>query len=157
MRGPKPSRSLWRRPAVFTAAAAGLSLLAPPARAGPFAQVWVGGLAHDVTHLGGGGEGGLGDVLLEVDTARPALLRPLGTPRIGLTLAANAAGRSDLASLGLVWDRRLAGRLYGSVDLGFAVTNGLVRPRAGGQGAGDFRNRLLLGSHVLFREALGVE
>ena len=64
---------------------------------------------------------------------------------------------SELASGGLVWDHRLVGQVYGSLDVGLGVTNGLIDPRAGPVGAYDLKHRLLLGSSVLFREAPGIE
>lgn len=143
---------------VAALAAAGFAaLVAAPAAAAGLDQIWIGGLAHDVVHQGGDMESGTQDVSLELDSRRPSILRPLGAPRVGLALAANSAGHSSLASLSLVWDRRLAGRLYGTFDFGLGVTNGLVGPRAGAQGVSDFQHRLLLGSHVLFREAVGLE
>ena len=129
---------------------------ATSSHAGAIDQVWVGAFAHSVTHSNRL-EGGTQDIFFEVDTARPRALRALGAPRVGIAIAANTAGHSDLASLGLVWDHQLSGRLYGSVDFGFGVTDGLIRPRAGAQGVSDFETRLLLGSHVLFRVAAGLD
>jgi hypothetical protein len=92
-------------------------------------------------------------VSVEIDASRPPVLRLLGAPRVNIVAALGFAGRTDRASAALVWDHRLFGQLYGSIDLGLGVSNGLIDPRS----ASDFRNRLLLGSSVLFREAPRIE
>src|SRR5690349_10455080 len=108
---PVPDPTGWwemTRSAVSAAAGAACAvILAAPARGAPVDQIWAGGFAHDVTHLGGDMESGSQDFLLEIDSRRPRLLRPLGAPRVGLAVAVNSAGKSSFASLSLVWDRRL--------------------------------------------------
>jgi hypothetical protein len=144
-----------RLPVVLCAVALATSPAA--ARAGVIDEIWAGGLAHDLNDFDHGKESDSGDVQIEVDTARPAALRPLGAPRVNLVLAVNSAGHSDLASAGLTWDHRIFRQLYGSVDFGLGVTDGLLSPPPGPTGAEDERNRLLLGSRVLFREAAGLD
>jgi hypothetical protein len=126
-------------------------------RAGVLDEVWVGGLAHNVNDIGHGKESGTEDVQFEVDSARPSLLRFLGAPRVNAVLELNSAGLSNFGGVGLVWDHRLIDRLYGSIDLGIGLTDGVVRPPPGWEGAQIERNRLWLGSKVLFREAVGVD
>lgn len=137
--------------------ACALALGAGRANAGPIDEVWVGVLAHDVADLGRGKESGTEDVLIELDSRSPSALRVVGSPRINVAVSLNSAGHSNLASAGLVWDHRLISRLYGSLDFGMGLSDGLVGPRSGPQGAQDIRERLLLGSSLLFREALGLQ
>jgi hypothetical protein len=144
----------WRIRLAGAAAGCAAGLAAAPALAQDFHQVWLGGLAHNVA---GGAESGTADVLLEVETAKPRALRPIGAPRLSLSLAANPEGHSNLASFGLVWDRRLTGRLSATFGFGLGFSNGLVEPRSGLHAESDRENRLLLGSHVLFREAVGLD
>lgn len=146
-----------RRPRDLAFFALALALAASRAHAGPIDEIWIGVLAHDVSDIGRGKESGTADLLVELDSKPPSGLRFLGAPRLNAAVSLNSAGRSDLASVGLVWDPRLFSRLYGSFDLGLGLTNGLISPRSGSQGAEDFRHRLLLGSSVLFREAVGVQ
>jgi hypothetical protein len=127
------------------------------ARAGVLDEVWIGGLAHDVTDIGNGKESGTADVQLEVDSTRPSLLRFLGAPRLNAVLALNSAGLSNFGAVGLTWDHRLVGRIYGSIDLGIGLTDGVTSPPPGWAGAQIERNRLWLGSKVLFREAVGAD
>lgn len=124
--------------------------------AGPIDEVSVGGYMHDVTNLGGGVESNLQDVQIELDSARPSLLRPLGAPRVNVTVAFNGARKSDMASAGLVWDHRVIGRLYATFDVGLALTDGVINPQPGLANRNPYP-RLLLGSSVLFREAPGLE
>jgi lipid A 3-O-deacylase len=133
-----------------------LALVPPPARAeGLVDQVWIGGFAHDIVHVGGGRESGSTDFQVEADSQRPALLRGIGAPRLNATFSANSAGQTNFGSVGLTWDRGLTSRLRGSFDLGVALTDGVtgahLRP------GDDTHGRLLLGSKALFREALGLD
>ncbi|HEX4199434.1 MAG TPA: acyloxyacyl hydrolase [Caulobacteraceae bacterium] len=120
-------------------------------------EVSVTGLAHDVNDINHGKENGTADIQLEVDSARPAILRIIGAPRVNAFVALNSAGRTNSAGAGLVWDHKLFGQLYGSLDLGLAANDGVSNARLGPAGAYDRQHRLLLGSKVLFREALGLE
>lgn len=133
-----------------------LALFATPASAGIVDQVWIGGFAHDVNDIGAV-EGGTWDATIELDSGRPQLLRPIGAPRVNLVAALNTAGKTSLYSVGLTWDRRLFSQLYGSLDLGLGGSNGLIRARPWPQGLLDGENRLILGSRILFREAVGLE
>ena len=88
----------------------------------------------------------------------PSLLRFLGAPHINGVFAVNSAGETNFGSVGLVWDHRLFRQLYGSVDFGIGLTDGVADPPKSGPSADyDQAHRLLLGSKVLFREALGVD
>jgi lipid A 3-O-deacylase len=145
-----------RKPALLAAAALALALPAA-ARADVIDEISVGGFSHDVSDVGRGKESGSADVQLEVDTTRPPLLRVLGAPRVNAFVAVNSAGHTDSGGAGLVWDHQLFDRLYGSIDLGLAVNDGVLSAPLGP--AGDFNraHRVLLGSHLLFREALALE
>ena len=99
-----------------------------------------------------GKESNTTDVQLEVDTAQPGALRFLGAPHLNATLALNTAGKTDFGSVGLAWDKRLIGSLYGSLQFGIGDSDGVTRPSSDPKD----RDRLLLGSKVLFREAGGV-
>jgi lipid A 3-O-deacylase len=143
---------------VGAAVAAVLLLMLPVvASADVIDEVSVTGLAHDVSDIGHGKENGTEDIQLEVDTTRPQLLRFLGAPRINAFIALNTAGRTNSAGAGLVWDHRLFGPIYASADLGLAVNDGVTDAALGPAGVYDREHRLLLGSRVLFREALGLE
>lgn len=132
--------------------------MAPAAHAGGLLdEVWVGAAAHDYTDIGAGKESGTTDAWLEIDSGRPRLLRFMGAPRLNLTAAFNSRGESNAAAAGFVWDHRLAGRLYGSLDLGFGLTDGVTNPPPGPAGIPVARRRLLLGSKALFREAVGLD
>jgi lipid A 3-O-deacylase len=140
--------------------AAGLALAAAlpvAARADIVDEISVGGFSHDVSDVGRGKESASADIQLEVDTTRPPLLRVLGAPRVNAFIALNSAGHTNSAGGGLVWDHQLFDRLYGSIDLGLAVNDGVLSAPLGP--AGDFNraHRVLLGSHLLFREALALE
>jgi lipid A 3-O-deacylase len=126
-------------------------------RAGLLDEAWVGGLAHDVSDIGQGKESDTADVQIEIDGKSPSFLRFLGAPRPNATLALNSAGRTNSGSLGLTWNHRLVDRLCGSVDFGLSLTDGVTAPPPGPEGAYVASHRLLLGSKVLFREAVGVE
>jgi len=123
-----------------------------PARAEIIDQVWIGGYAHDISDLGLGKESNTADVQFEVDTAQPQLLRFLGAPHLNATLALNTAGKTDFGSVGLAWDHRLLGSLFGSLQFGIGDSDGVTRPSSDPKD----RDRLLLGSKALFREAVGV-
>jgi|HubBroStandDraft_6_1064221.scaffolds.fasta_scaffold796227_2 lipid A 3-O-deacylase len=120
-------------------------------------EVSVGGFAHDLSDIGHGKESGTQDIQLEVDTTRPAILRILGAPRVNAFVSINSGGRTDSGGAGLVWDHQLFDRLYGTLDLGLAVNDGSLTAPLGPAGDAARANHLQLGSHVLFREALGLE
>lgn len=120
-------------------------------------EVSVGGYAHDVNDIGRGKESGTEDIQIEVDTTRPAILRILGAPRVNAFVSINSGGRTDNAGAGLVWDHQLFDRLYGTLDLGLAANDGDLTAPLGPRGDFARANRLQLGSHLLFREALGLE
>lgn len=120
-------------------------------------EISVGGFAHDLSDLGHGKESGTADIQFEIDTTRPPILRVLGAPRINAFVVVNSGGRTDSAGAGLVWDHQLFDRLYGSLDLGLAVNDGSLSAPLGPTGDFARAHRLQLGSHVLFREALGLE
>lgn len=143
-------RRLATRTAV--AAVALVGVWSAQARAEIVDQVWIGGYAHDITDWGLKKEGNTADVQLEVDTAQPQVLRFLGAPHLNATLALNTAGKTDFGSVGLAWDRRLFGSLYGSLQFGIGDSDGVTSPNS----APKDRNRLLLGSKALFREAAGL-
>jgi len=136
----------------FGAAVAALAFSASPAAAEIVDQVWIGGYAHDISDLGLGKESNTTDIQLEVDSAQPQVLRFLGAPHLNATLALNTAGKTDFGSVGLAWDRRLIGSLYGSLQFGIGDSDGVTRPSSDPKD----RDRLLLGSKALFREAAGV-
>jgi hypothetical protein len=135
----------------------GLAAFAKDANAGPIDEVWVGGFAHNVSRVGDGAESGTEDVILEIDTGRPKLLRFLGAPRVNAVIELNSAGRTNLGSLGLVWDHRIFHQLYGTLDFGLGLSDGVTDPPAGPAGDYDRAHRILLGSSVLFRGAAGLE
>jgi len=120
-------------------------------------EVSVGGFAHDVSDIGHGKESGTADIQLEVDTARPPILRILGAPRVNAFVSINSAGRTNSGGAGLVWDHQLFDRLYGRIDLGIAGNDGVLTAPIGPAGNYVRAHRDLLGSHLLFREALGLE
>jgi hypothetical protein len=156
---PRPPAILARNALRLSAALAlafSVAAWAPPCRAGPVDKVWVGGFAHSVGRSHGW-ESGTQDYVVELNTARQRALHGVGSPRLGFAVSLNSAGHSNMASAGLVWDRRLWGRVYGSFDFGLGVTDGLVRPRSAAEAADRRHARLFLGSHVLFREAVGLE
>ncbi len=132
-------------------------LLASPARSAILDQVWLGGFAHSINYLGDAKESGTADAQLEIDSTPPALLRPIGSPRVNATLSLNTAGLTDFASLGLTWRRKLVGRLEGSLDAGLGFGDGVTNPPPGPLGDYDRTHRLLLGSKLLFRAAAGVD
>lgn len=119
-------------------------------------QVWVGALAHDITDIGHGRESAGADLQLEVDTVKPRVLRFLGAPRVDAAIALNSAGTTNFGGVGLVWDRRLSGRLYGTLQLGVDYTDGVTEVIQGPAGDSERRHRLLLGSRTLFQEAVGL-
>ncbi len=120
-------------------------------------EVSVAGLAHDLSDVGGGKESDTEDVQFEVDTTRPPILRLLGAPRLNAFISVNSAGHTNSAGGGLVWDHRLFGPVFVRLDLGLALNDGVSTAALGPAGAVDRQNRLLLGSKVLFREALGLD
>jgi hypothetical protein len=146
----------FRAGALLAIAAAPLLALPLRASADVIDEVSVTGLAHDVNDIDHGKESGTADIQLEVDSTRPPILRIIGVPRVNAFVALNSAGRTNSAGAGLVWDHRLFGQLYGSLDLGLAVNDGVSNAPLGPTGAYDREHRLLLGSKVLFREALGL-
>jgi hypothetical protein len=111
----------------------------------------VGVMDHDISEQHGGKESGTADVQFELDTTRPRALRFLGAPRLNLVLALNTANETSFAAAGFTWDHRLYRRLYGKLDIGFALTDGET------DSALMDHKRLLLGSKDLFREAVAVE
>ncbi len=138
-----------------------LAVLSGPAQAqsGPIDQVWVGAFAHDVSNIGAHDpkESGTEDALVEVDTARPSLLRVIGAPRIGISALFNSEGLTNSAAVSLVWDHHLFSRLRGTVGFGMGLSDGVDNPPPGAAGLYDQQHRVLLGSKVLFREAAGVD
>jgi hypothetical protein len=132
---------------------------APKAFAGDLLdEVWVGGFSHDISDIGAGKESGDVDVEIEADSVRPRLLRPLGAPRITAVMMLDSAGVSSFAALGLTWNHTLFfPRLRASADFGVGVSDGLTTAPAGAAGERLRAHRLLLGSDVLFREALGLD
>jgi lipid A 3-O-deacylase len=153
---PKLPMRAWPKLAPILAALGLAAILPSVARADIVDEVSVGGFAHDVSD-GHGKESGTQDIQLEVDSTRPPILRVLGAPRVNAFISLNSAGRTNSAGAGLVWDHRLFGRLYGSVDLGLAVNDGVLTAALGPAGEYDRTHRVLLGSHILFREAVGLE
>jgi lipid A 3-O-deacylase len=130
--------------------------MAEPARAGDLVdEVWVGGFAHDIVHVGDGRESGSTDFQIEVDSPQPAVLRGIGAPRLNATFSANSGGKTNFGSVGLTWDRALTSRLRGSFDFGLALTDGVTGAHL--HPGIDTHGRLLLGSKALFREALGLD
>jgi lipid A 3-O-deacylase len=147
------------RPALALLASAFVVAIALPsaAKADIIDEVSVGGFSHDISDIGHGKESSSADIQIEVDTTRPPLLRVLGAPRVNAFVVLNSAGRTNSAGAGLVWDHRLFGQLYGSLDLGLAVNDGVTGARLGPGGDFNRQHRLLLGSRLLFREAFGLE
>jgi lipid A 3-O-deacylase len=146
----------WRA-AMAIAAASALVCASPRAAVAQIVdEVWVGAFAHDVTDLGRGRESDGADLELEIDTVKPAVLRFLGAPRVNATIALNSAGLTNFGGVGLVWDRRLAGRLYGSLQFGVDYTDGVTDVIQGPAGDDERHHRLLLGTRTLFREAAGL-
>ncbi len=151
-----------RRPRLayfFALMGVGLAMIAAPhrAQAGVLDEVWAGGFAHDVSDLDHGKESGSGDVQIEVDSVRPGFLRILGAPRLNATLSLNSAGLTNFGSVGLTWDHRLLGPIYGSLDLGFGLNDGVANAPTGPRGDYELNHRLIVGSKVLFREAAGLD
>jgi hypothetical protein len=147
------------RAAVGVALSLVTMVLAPAAKAGVIDEVWAGGYAHDISdidHRDHQKESNTQDIQLEVDTVQPRLLRFLGAPHLNAIVSLNTAGESQMASVGLAWDRRLLGPFYGSFQVGIGETDGVAQPPNGPAGDYDRRHRLLLGSKTLFREAAGL-
>jgi lipid A 3-O-deacylase len=147
------------RPTLALLASAFVVAFALPsaAKADLIDEVSVAGFSHDLSDIGHGKESNSADIQIEVDTTRPPLLRVLGAPRVNAFVTLNSAGRTNSAGAGLVWDHRLFRQLYGSADFGLAVNDGLTGARLGPAGDFNRQHRLLLGSHLLFREAFGLE
>ncbi len=120
-------------------------------------EIKFGVMAHDVSDLGNGKESHSADGQVELDTARPGVLRWLGAPRVNAVLALNSAGKTNFGAMGLTWDRRLFSRLYGRLDLGMGLTDGVTDAPPGAAGGALHAHRLILGSKALFREAIGVD
>jgi lipid A 3-O-deacylase len=147
-----------RREFALLATTLALAVALPAAaRADVIDEISITGLSHDVSDIGHGKENGTADIQLEVDTTRPPLLRVLGAPRVNAFVAVNSAGHTDSGGAGLVWDHQLFDRLYGSIDLGLAVNDGVLTAPLGPTGDFNRAHRLQLGSHLLFREAIGLE
>lgn len=163
--GPKPTKSrvkLIKTSSAFTRligvglAAAAILGAAPSAAAGVLDEVWVGGYAHDFDdsqHK----ESGTAEIEFEADTAQPRFLHFIGWPSIALTAAINTGGKTDFGGVALVWQRRLISRLSGSVQFGLDVNNGVVSAPSGPAGDELRKDRLELGSNLLFREAVGLD
>jgi hypothetical protein len=118
--------------------------------------IWLGGYAHSFNNAPGRKEAGTGEVEAEADTPQIHALRALGAPRLALTVAINTGGKTDFGGAALVWERRLIGRLSGSVQFGLNLNDGETRAPPGPAGDDLRRTRLQLGSKVLFREAAGL-
>jgi lipid A 3-O-deacylase len=116
-------------------------------------EVAIGAYAHSINNPWGTKEAGTQEIEVEIDTARPALLRAIGAPRIALTAAFNTDGKTKFGGAALAWDRRLWRRLSGTVQFGLDLNDGDVRAPPGPAGDAERRDRLQLGSRVLFREA----
>jgi hypothetical protein len=118
--------------------------------------VWLGGYAHSFNNPAGRKEAGTGEVEAEADTPQLRALRALGAPRVAFTVALNTGGKTDFGGAALVWERRLVGRLSGSVQFGLNLNDGDTHAPSGPAGDDLRRTRLQLGSKVLFREAAGL-
>lgn len=132
---------------------------ATAAQAQAISEVRFGVLAHDVANLGAGQKDvNSADLQIEVLSGRPRVLRWLGGPRVIGTYALNSAGETSGGSVGLAWDHRLfSRRLVGEFTLGPAYSDGVRDAPAGPAGAELRAHRLLIGSHYLFRESLGLD
>jgi hypothetical protein len=119
-------------------------------------EVWVGGYAHSVNNSPGEKEAGTQEVEVEADTVQPGFLRGIGAPRIAITMAFNTGGKTDFGGVALAWDHQLYRHLVGSLQFGLNGNDGDVRAPLGPSGDVLRRDRLQLGSNVLFREAAGL-
>ncbi|MFZ5685821.1 MAG: hypothetical protein ACOY9C_14420 [Pseudomonadota bacterium] len=86
-------------------------------------------------------------------TAPIVRLRDVGAPRLLVGFSANDRGGVSFGSAALVWRRRLAGRLQGEFQFGYAIHNGKLDTRD----PEIARRHLLLGSRDLFRTAIGLD
>ena len=137
-------------------AAAAVLLAARPVAAGILDEVWVGGYAHDFDDSQKK-ESGTQEIEFEVDTAPPPILHVIGSPRIAVTMAFNTGGKTDFGGVALAWERRLVGRLSGTLQFGLDGNDGDTRAPPGPAGDALRSERLQLGSNVLFREAVGLD
>jgi len=137
-------------------AAALIGAAAPAAADGLLDEVWAGGYAHDFAdsqHK----ETGTAEIEFEADTVQPRFLHFIGWPHIALTAAFNTGGDTSFGGVALVWQRRLISRLSGTVQFGLNVNNGIVRVPPGPAGEQLYDERLIVGSNLLFREAVGLD
>lgn len=143
--------------ALAPAAVLVLGAAATTAQAGVVDEVRIGALAHDYNDINHGKESGSADILLEVDSKRPQILRVIGAPRLNAVASFNTDGLTNYVAAGLTWDHRLFGPIYGSIDLGMAQTDGVKSPPMGANHDYVTSHRLLLGSKTLFREAIALD
>ncbi|MFI4974068.1 MAG: acyloxyacyl hydrolase [Caulobacterales bacterium] len=148
----KPLVRAASRAAPFAAALACTVVMGAPASAGVLDEVWVGGYAHNYNQAHGK-EGGTAEVEFEVDTARPPILRFMGSPRIAFTAAFNTAGFTDFGGVALAWDHRIYRRLSWGLQLGMDVNDGNLSAPKGPAGDHLRATRVQVGTRVLFREA----
>jgi hypothetical protein len=147
----------WGAYAAFALAlvvALALAMVAPVARSAELVdEVWVGGYDHSFNNSGGRREAGTAEVEVEADTAELQALRMLGAPRLALTMAVNTGGKTDFGGAAFNWRRQIWRRLYAGVQLGLDANDGYTRITPGYSNETLRRDRLQLGSRVLFREA----
>jgi hypothetical protein len=119
-------------------------------------KVWVGDYDHSFNNPVGYRESGTQEIEVEADSAQFQALRVLGAPRIAVTMAFNSGGKTDFGGAALAWDHRLHGPLFWSLQFGLNGNDGYTRPSSGSADDALRRERLMLGSNVLFREAAGL-
>ena len=115
------------------------------AGAGPFDEVKLGLLAHDVPIGGDSREAGL-DVNGEVLFVSPDLFAPLWAPRPHLGVTVNTDGKNSYAYGGLTWTTNLPASFFADLGLGGAIHDG---PDVSAQ-----EHHKGLGTRVLFHESV---
>ncbi|MCG8440447.1 MAG: acyloxyacyl hydrolase [Caulobacterales bacterium] len=139
------------------AACAMLALGAPAWSTDIIDEARVGVLAHDLTNSAEQGPQVAGEILF----TSPPLLRRAGSPRPFVYGSFNTQGLTDIGSAGLAWRRELPLRLSVEGAVGLAYHDGVLDVSLDRmteeEAVRTKQTRALLGSHVLFRTALGVD
>lgn len=130
-------------------------LWAGAAQADPVEEVRTAVLYHDVLHPGSDAEEGA-DIEIDVVFREWEGLKFLGRPKINVTAAANTAGDTNFASVGLVWDKDFSDRWFGEAQFGYAVHDGEVDIPAGVPPSVFKEDHIVFGSRDLFRGALAL-
>ena len=149
---------------ILIAAAALCLVAAGPTRAG---EAFVGLYAHDVDDGISYGKFEKGaQIVGGVRTTALDELAFLGKPRVHLLAGANTEGGLNYVASGLAWRFRLSDRVYIQPGVGVAIHDGRVNlpspdepgitPAERLKRLDDFRNKLDLGSRVLFEPELSL-